>query len=81
MENWRIALINETRRRQEQIAEAEIDRMIKEANGNESVWRKAYRTSLLWLAGLLIETGTRLQRRFAQMKVSPTTRVKINPCP
>lgn len=80
MENWQIAFINETRRRQEQIAEAEIDRMLKEANGKESGWQKAYQTMLLVLAGWLIEAGTRLQRRYTQLAASPVAGAEASPC-
>ena len=81
MENWQIALINETRRRQEQIAEAEINRMVRLANGQQPAWRRAYQAILLLLAALMIETGTRLQSRYARLAALPRPGQKPAPAP
>ncbi len=80
MENWQIALINETRRRQEQIAEAEINRMVRLANGQQPAWRRAYQAILLLLAALMIETGTRLQSRYARLATHSPAGAETSPC-
>lgn len=80
MVNWHIALINETYRRQEQIAEAENDRMIKLAYGRQPAWRRVYQAMLLVLANMFIETGTRLQNRYSQLTTPSTVGAEASPC-
>lgn len=80
MVNWQIALITETQRRQEQIADAEIDRMIKLAYGRQSTLRRVYQAILLVLANTLIETGTRLQNRYTQLTTPSTVGAEASPC-
>ena len=80
MENLQFALIIETSRRQEQIAKAETDRMLKQAYRRDSAWRKAYQTVLLLLANWLIAAGTRLQCRVTQLASSPAAEAEVSPC-
>ena len=80
MENWQIALINETRRRQDQIVEAEMDRIIKQVNGRQPVWQRAYQKLVLLLADLLIGAGTRLQGRYIHLAAHPAAGAEANPC-
>jgi hypothetical protein len=80
MENWKIALINETRRRQEQIGEAEKYRLIRLAAQQRPRQRRIYQKLLLGFAQLLIEIGTRLQCRVAELTVSPAPGAEASPC-
>ena len=80
MENWKIALINETRRRQEQIGEAEKYRLIRLAAQQQPRRERAYQKLLLILAQVLIDTGTRLQSRVTSLAAAPASGAEANPC-
>ena len=61
MEDWHIALINETRRRQEQIAEADMYRLINQGVSQKPGKWRIFQNFLLKLVHLLNKADTRLQ--------------------
>lgn len=61
MENWRVALKNETRRRQEQIAEADMHRLSLEVPDQPGPLKRAFKAMLLKFANLMVRRGTWLQ--------------------
>lgn len=80
MENWQIALINETRRRQDQIAEADMHRLAQQVVAQKPGWHRIYQNLLLQLADLLIEAGTRLHCRYTELAAPSTHGTEISPC-
>jgi hypothetical protein len=80
MENWQIAMINETRRRQDQIAEADMYRLSQQAETKKPGWKRIYQNLLLQLADLLIEVGTRLQCRYTELSTHSVPGTEISPC-
>ncbi len=64
MENWRVALINETRRRQDQIAEADMHRLSLLIQDQPGPFKRAFCYLLTMFAKLMVRQGSRMRDRF-----------------
>lgn len=64
MENWRVALINETRRRQDQIAEADMHRLSLLVPDQPGPLKRAFCCLLTKFAKLMVRQGNRMRDRF-----------------
>ena len=64
MENCRVALINETRRRQDQMAEADMHRLSLVIQDQPGPLKRALCCLLTKFAKLLVRQGNRMRDRF-----------------
>ena len=79
MENWQIAYINETRRRQDEIAVADMHRLSNEIPLPPPVWKRALHFILVKFGNLMVKAGNRLDDRVTDLPTSANPGAKISP--
>jgi hypothetical protein len=75
LENWQIALVNETRRRQEEIAVADMHRLSNQIELPAPLWKRALNFILAKLGKLMVRTGSRLEGRVNDLASPPDAKI------